>query len=30
VLPFAGIMLAFQVVIYFWPALVLWLPSHLR
>lgn len=30
VLPFAGIMLAFQVLIYLWPALVLWLPAQVE
>ncbi len=30
VLPSVGIMLAFQVLIYFWPALVLWLPSQVE
>lgn len=30
VLPFAGILLAFQVLIYFYPEIVLWLPRQLK
>ena len=30
VLPFVGIMLAFQVLIYFYPEIVLWLPQQVK